>query len=63
MKKSLILLALGCTSLNALAADTSVISITDQAFGAIANDNIDDSNAIQSAINFAVQNNKTVYIP
>ncbi|MBQ4848753.1 hypothetical protein [Pseudoalteromonas sp. MMG012] len=63
MKKSIVLFALGITSLNALAVDTSTISITDAPFSAIANDIIDDSHAIQSATNFAIQNNKSVYIP
>ncbi|MCG7560718.1 MULTISPECIES: glycosyl hydrolase family 28-related protein [Pseudoalteromonas] len=60
-KVSLIGLVLISSSAAALDADT--ISITDPRFGAIANDNRDDAAQIQAAIDYAVQNNKSIYIP
>ncbi|MBQ4835183.1 MULTISPECIES: glycosyl hydrolase family 28-related protein [Pseudoalteromonas] len=60
-RNSIFLLSL--LSSSAFAFDASVISITDSRFGAIANDNIDDTVQIQAAINYAVENNKSVYIP
>ncbi|OHU93385.1 glycosyl hydrolase family 28-related protein [Pseudoalteromonas byunsanensis] len=50
-------------STSAFAVDTSTVSITDTRFGAVANDNIDDAQAIQAAINYAITNNKSLYIP
>lgn len=49
------------TPFSALAND--FVSITDSRFGAIANDGRDDSQAIQNAINYALANKKSVYIP
>ncbi|NOU52137.1 hypothetical protein HG263_16530 [Pseudoalteromonas sp. JBTF-M23] len=55
------LVAMIFASTNVVAADS--VSITDERFGAIANDNLDDSQAIQAAVNYAVSNSKSVYIP
>ncbi|QZO15016.1 glycoside hydrolase family 55 protein [Pseudoalteromonas piscicida] len=51
------------SSASVFALDVDSVSITDPRFGAIADDNRDDSAQIQAAIDYAVQNNKSVYIP
>ncbi len=52
-----------CKTITIVKCDTEVINILD--FGAVPNDNKDDSDAIQRAINFAINNDKVgrVYIP
>ncbi|TQF70375.1 glycosyl hydrolase family 28-related protein [Pseudoalteromonas luteoviolacea] len=63
MKNSSLALVVALCSPLAYAFDANIVSITDSRFGAVANDNIDDSAQIQAAINYAVSNNKSVYIP
>ncbi len=45
------------------AFEKSAVSITDSRFGAIPNDSIDDTKQIQAAIDYAIKNKLSVYIP
>lgn len=58
-----LMLSLVLISGTAHSYNADVVSITEQQFGAVANDGLSDHVAIQKAIDFAIQNKKSVYIP
>lgn len=62
MKIKIIVMAMLASS-SAAAFEKSAVSITDSRFGAIPNDSIDDTKQIQAAIDYAIKNNLSVYVP